>query len=157
MSIDVEELEEVYLMSIRPQYANAIFRGRKKYELRKLSGQPGITEDSVIVVYSSGNVKAIIGEFRAGRIITGTPEYVWTAVGQSRYGIGRDAWAYIRGGKRAMAIEVLEPKLYPRPVSLDEIRRIIPGWMPPFSYKRLEPGDKLYELVIRRLRRTLRG
>ena len=150
----VEE-DNIYLMSIKPQYANAIFARRKKYELRKLSGVKPVEEGSIIVVYSSGNIKSIVGEFRAGEIIIDLPERIWATVTSPGSGIKGDAWTYIRGARRAMAIKVEEPKLYPRPVSLDEIRRIIPGWMPPFSYRRIQPGDRLYELVIKRLRRTL--
>lgn len=151
-----EYLEEaaMYLMSIRPQYANAIFSKRKKYELRKLSGVKPVEEGSVIIVYSSGKVKSIVGEFTAGEIIIDTPERIWAIVSRPGTGIGGDAWAYIRGAKRAMAIKVENPRLYPRPVSLEEIRRIIPGWMPPFSYKRLQPGERLYELIVRRVRRV---
>ncbi len=147
--------EEIFLMSIRPKYAEAIFRGRKRYELRKLSGLPPIPEGSVIVVYSSGKVKKIIGEFRVGRVIIDVPERLWPVVSRPGLGIGQDAYAYIRGSKRAMALEVRDPRLYPRPVSLEEIRRIIPGWMPPFSYKRLVPGDRVYELIVRPLRESL--
>jgi len=149
------DYEEIYLMSIRPQYASAILSGRKKFELRKLSGLHPIEEGAVIVIYSSGKVKSIVGEFRAGRVIVGTPELVWAHVSRPGMGIGGDAYAYIRGAKRAMAIEVREPRVYPRSVSLEEIRRLIPGWMPPFSYRRLEPGDRVYELIIRRLRESI--
>ncbi len=147
--------ESVYLMSIKPQYARAIFAGRKKYELRKLAGVPVVDEGSVIVVYSTKPEQRIIGEFRAGRVILGPPERVWALVSGPGSGLGRDAYAYIRGGKRAMAIEVVEPRLYPRPVTLEEMRRIIPGWQPPFSFRRIGVGDREYELVIRRLRATL--
>jgi len=147
----------IYLMSIRPQYARAIFAGRKKFELRKLAGARVVEEGAVIVVYSSGKVKSIVGEFRAGRIIVGTPERVWASVRRPGTGIGDDAWPYVRGAKRAMAIEVVDPVLYPSPVALEEIRRLIPGWMPPFSYRRINKGDRIYELVIRRLRASLYG
>ena len=149
------DLEPLYLMSIRPQYARAIFAGRKKYELRRLVGVPLIEEGSVVVVYSSGKVKAIIGEFRVGRVIVATPERVWAAVSRPGTGIGEDAWAYVRGAKKAMALEVVDPVLYPRPVTLEEIRRIIPGWMPPFSFRRLREGDPLLELLVRRLRASV--
>jgi predicted transcriptional regulator len=142
----------VYLMSIRPQYARAIFAGRKKYELRKLSGVRPIEEGAIIIVYSSGKVKSIVGEFKAGRVIIGTPEKIWAIVRAPGSGIGEDAWPYVRGAKRAMAIEVVSPRLYERPVTLEEIRRVIPGWMPPFSYKRLEEGERIYDLLIKRLR-----
>ncbi|MEB3816606.1 MAG: DNA-binding protein [Desulfurococcales archaeon] len=147
MSEGVEELS-IYLMSLKPRYARAIFAGVKKYELRRLTGLPPVEEGSRIVVYASGNVKALVGEFRAGRILQGAPEALWARVRRPGSGLGEDAWEYIRGAKRAMAIEVLEPRLYQRPVSLEEIRRIIPGWNPPFSYKRLEEGDPLLELVL---------
>ncbi|MCE4625972.1 MAG: DNA-binding protein [Desulfurococcales archaeon] len=150
-------MEPVYLMSIRPQYARAIFAGVKRYELRKLSGTKPIEEGAIIVVYSSGKVRSIVGEFRVGRVIVATPERVWATVRKPGTGIGDDAWAYLRGGKRAMALEVVNPLLYPRPVTLDEIRRIIPGWMPPFSYRRLLPGDRIYELIVRKLRASLYG
>ncbi|MEB3851221.1 MAG: DNA-binding protein [Desulfurococcales archaeon] len=143
--------EPVYLMSLKPRYARLIFAGVKKYELRRLSGVPPVEEGGRIVVYVSGNVQAIVGEFRAGSIIRGAPEYVWARVRRPGTGIGEDAWQYIRGARRAMAIEVVGPTLYPRPVTLEELRRIIPGWMPPFSYKRLSEGDPLLELVLRRI------
>ncbi|MEB3844060.1 MAG: DNA-binding protein [Desulfurococcales archaeon] len=147
----IEDYTAVYLMSIRPQYSRLIFAGVKKYELRKIAGAPPIEEGSLIIVYSSGKVKSIVGEFTAGRIIMGTPERVWEAVHKPGTGIREDAWPYLKGGRKAMAIEVRNPRLYKRPVTLEELRRIIPGWMPPFSYKRLEPGDKTLELVLRRL------
>ncbi|MEB3773562.1 MAG: DNA-binding protein [Desulfurococcales archaeon] len=146
-------MEELYLMSIKPRYARAIFAGRKRYELRKVSGSPLISEGSIIVVYASGQIKGVIGEFRVGRIIKATPEKVWEIVSVPGTGIGSDAWAYIRGAKQAIALEVLEPTPYPRPVTLEEIRRIIPGWMPPFSYRVLREGDPFYELIVKRLRK----
>lgn len=148
-------MDDIYLMSIRPKYARAIFAGRKKYELRKVSGAPVIGEGSTIVVYASGQIKGIIGEFRVGRVIRATPERVWEIVRQPGTGIGEDAWLYIRGAKQAMALEVVEPIPYQRAVTLEEIRRIIPGWMPPFSYKLLREGDPVYELIIRRIRTSI--
>ncbi len=153
-SVD-EYIDEVYLMSIRPKYASAIFAGKKKYELRKLSGMPPLTEGAIVVVYSSGNVKSIIGEFRVGEVIIDAPERIWAVVSAPGTGIRGDAWQYIRGARRAMALRVVEPRLYPRPITLEEIRRIIPGWMPPFSYKRIGPGDRLYELVLKRVWRSI--
>ncbi len=145
--------EPVYLISIRPVYAYQIFRGTKRYELRRwVAGE--IPEGSIMVVYASGNVRAIIGEFRVGHVVRGTAEHVWSVVMSDREsGIRGDAWHYIKGSDRAMALEVLEPRLYPRRVTLEEIRRIIPGWNPPLSYKLLREGEPLYELVIRKLRR----
>ncbi len=143
----------LYLISIRPHYAYQIFRGVKRFELRRNVG-PDIPEGSVMIVYASGNVRAIVGEFRVVRVIAGTAEQVWREVMKHPSpGVGSDAWPYIRGAEKALALEVGNPILYPRRVTLEELRRIIPGWMPPLSYKVLREGDPVYELVIRPLRR----
>jgi len=145
---------QLYLMSIKPRYAKDIFAGKKKYELRRLVGLPPVVEGSTIVVYVSGNVKSVVGEFTAGRVFQAAPERVWVIASKPGSGVSADAWDYIRGAKKAMAIEVREPKVYPRPVSLEEVRRIIPGWMPPLSYRQLEEGDPFLELILKPLRRA---
>ena len=144
--------EVLYLMSIRPKYAYQIFTGRKKFELRRWIGIP-VVEGAVIVVYVSGSVKALMGEFRAGRIITGTPQRVWNEIMKyESHGIERDAWPYIAGAKKAMAIEVLEPRLYQRPVKLDELRQIFPRFAPPLSFRVLHLEEPLYRFLVKPLR-----
>ncbi len=150
----MSEEDVLYLMSIRPKYAYQIFAGRKKFELRRWIGIP-IVEGAVIVVYVSGSVKALMGEFRAGRIIMGSPQRVWNEIMRyEEHGIERDAWPYIAGAKKAMAIEVLEPRLYPRPVKLDELRQIFPGFSPPLSFRILRVEEPLYRLLVKPLRES---
>lgn len=139
-------------MSIRPKFAMEIFRGEKRFELRRLRGRP-IRPGSLIVVYASGHVKAIIGEFMVGRVIVGNPHRVWReASGTPGAGLDEDDWPYIRGSRTAMALEVAATRIYHRPVTLGELRSIFPGWNPPMSFKPLPEGDPLLELVIRKLR-----
>ena len=142
---------EMYIMSIRPRYARAVLEGRKRYELRRLSGLKPPEEGSRVVVYASGDSQSIIGEFKVGKLVVGSPEKVWDLVGKELYGITPEARKYIEGATRAVAIEVREPKLYSVSVKLDKIRRVIPEWSPPYSYEKLEDGDPLYELIIRHL------
>ena len=63
------------LLSIKPEFANKIFDGTKKYEFRKiLFKRAGI---SSILVYVSSPVQRIIGEFTIDAIISGTLTAVW--------------------------------------------------------------------------------
>jgi len=143
-----------FLMSIRPQFAYQILRGEKKFELRRRISTP-VAPGSVVVIYASGSVKALVGEFLVGRVYSGTAEEVWRQVMMHPSpGVDRDDWPYIRGSKRAMALEVERVLVYPVQVSLRELRRIIPGWQPPISYKVLREGEPLYELVVKKLRRA---
>ncbi len=152
-AMESSKRDKMYLMSIRPKYAYRIFAGTKKYELRRWIGirlEPG----SLIVVYASGNVRALIGEFKAGKIIYGSPSKVWNYVSsQSNTGIYPEDKAYIMGSKTALAIEVLEPRLYKVSIKLDELRKIIPGFNPPLSFRELSREEPLYKLVIKKLRR----
>lgn len=141
----------IFLLTIKPKYAEAILSGHKKYELRRLRG-PRVTPGSLIILYVSGDTKSIIGEFTAGEVIEDTPDNVWRKVRKPGSGIGREAYRYIKGSRLAQAIEVLNPRLYKVPVTLEEIRNIIPGWNPPHSYIILRPEDPLYRLIIEPLR-----
>ena len=69
----------IYLMSIKPKFAFEIFSGKKKYELRRWIGVP-VSSGSIIVVYVSGSVRAIMGEFKVGRVIEGDAKYLWLSL-----------------------------------------------------------------------------
>jgi len=144
--------KEMYLMSIKPKFAYQIFTGKKKYELRRHIGI-NIEEHSTIILYVSGKVKAVMGEFLAGKVLIGSPVYVWekiTCLPDS--GLDEDDWPYIEGSRLAMAIEVLKPKVYRRPISLAELRNIIPNFMPPLSYREISSYEPLY-FIVKKLRK----
>ncbi len=143
---------KVYLMSIKPKFAYQIFTGKKKYELRRHIGVK-IEDYSTIILYVSGKVKALMGEFQAGKIIVGSPAYVWEKTAyQPGSGLDEDDWPYIEGSKLAMAIEILKTKVYRRPVSLAELKNIIPNFMPPLSYRELSECEPLY-FIVEKLRK----
>lgn len=138
-------------MSIKPKFAYQIFTGKKRFELRRYIGVD-IEEGSKVILYVSGNVRAIMGEFTVGQVIKGSSLYVWNRALKYRdAGLDEDDWPYIRGSKIALAIEVREPKMYRRPISLSEIRKIIPNFMPPLSYRVLHVNEPLH-MVIEKLR-----
>lgn len=144
-------VKEMYLMSIKPKFAYQIFTGKKKYELRRHIGID-IEEMSPIILYVSGKVKAIMGEFLAGRILVGSPAYVWEKIAHlPGSGLDEDDWPYIEGSRLAMAIEVLKPKVYKRPISLAELRNIVPNFMPPLSYRKISSCEPLY-FIVKKLR-----
>ncbi len=144
--------EKMYLMSIKPKYAYRIFSGVKKFELRRWIGL-AVESGSTVFVYASGKVRALIGEFRVGRVFYGTPSRVWGYVQSfSASGVYSEDRVYISGSKKALAIEVLEPRLYRYPIKLDELRLVLPDFNPPLSFREVDPNEPLYRLVIRRLR-----
>ncbi len=145
-------LEKMYLASIRPKYVYRIFTGVKKFELRKWIGiRP--PRGSVVVVYASGSVRAIVGEFRVGRVFFARPNDIWNVLmTMDKPGVGVEDYQYIRGARYAIAIEIINPILYVKPIPLNDIRSIIPGFMPPMSIRELDVNEPLYELIIRKAR-----
>ncbi len=142
----------IYIFSIKPVYAYRIFTGVKKYELRRYMGFE-VRRGDRIILYVSGRVKSLMGEFTAGKVITGTPEEVWKRLSKILdTGVGEGDFKYIKGSRQAMAIEVLNPIVYPTPVELETLRRILPDFNPPLSMRQLDEDDPLIKLVIRRIR-----
>lgn len=126
------------LMSIRPQYAEAILSGSKLYELRRR--RPSFGAGSRVIVYSSSPDQRLLGTFEAGIIHEANPEALWKLV-RGQAGIDRSAFAaYFAGCDTAYAIEVLSPqRLQPAPLR----------FRPPQSYLFLRGGRRGHQRVLR--------
>ncbi|MEM1627926.1 MAG: DNA-binding protein [Desulfurococcaceae archaeon] len=142
---------DVFIFTIKPFFAHRIFTGKKKFELRRYLGYDVKTGDRIIV-YVSGRIKAFIGEFIAGRVITGSAEYVIKTVSNiPNAGVSNNDFKYIAGATRAMAIEIVEPMLYDQLIELKQVRRIFPDFMPPPSMKLIDRNDPILLLLFDRM------
>ena len=122
-------------MSIKPKYAKLILEGKKKYELRKKV--PYMPPKTRIILYASGRTKAIVGEFRAGKVIYLPKKELWNLV-KSNGGISEeDFFVYFQGYRYGYAIEVLDPREYKRKVTLNELRQYLGDFRPPINFMRI--------------------
>lgn len=126
------------LMSIRPEYAEAILSGVKTFELRRR--RPSFASGSRVVVYSSFPDQRLLGTFKAGAVHEASPEKLWRLVSE-KAGITRRAFdEYFEGCEVAYAIEVRAPRrLDPKPLR----------FRPPQSYLYLRPGRQGHQTVLR--------
>lgn len=69
------------LMSIKPQYAEAIAKGEKKIEFRK---KPIMKSVKWVYVYATAPIKRIIGYFDVENVVCDTPSSLWNRF--SKYG-----------------------------------------------------------------------
>jgi len=103
------------LLSIKPEYANKIFSGEKKFEFRKRAFRK--IEVHTVVVYSTMPVGRIIGEFTIKTIHQDSPESIWSKTKRFS-GIDEVFFnEYYNGRKLAVAIEVDNPVLYKEPIN----------------------------------------
>jgi predicted transcriptional regulator len=128
------------LMSIRPTYAQRIFDGTKRFELRRSPIK--LAAGDRVIVYESAPTKAVVGWFWVEDVLRDGPPVLWQRHRQE-FGIARaDYFAYFEGKETAHAIRVGTVERVD-PVPLDTLRERLSDFRPPQSYMRwnrsLEP------------------
>lgn len=98
------------LLSIKPEFAEKIFNGTKKFEFRKSIFKK--TDVQTVVVYASSPVQQVVGEFTIDTILNDDVDAIWKQT--ARYaGITRDFYlSYFANKKKAYAIKILNTKRY---------------------------------------------
>ena len=92
------------LLSIKPEFANKIFDGTKKYEFRKSIFKRD--EIKTVVVYASSPVQLVIGEFEIENILHKEVDLLWQLT-QRFAGIDKDFYDdYFANREMAFAIQV---------------------------------------------------
>jgi predicted transcriptional regulator len=101
------------VLSIKPEFANKIFDGTKKYEFRRaIFKNPAVRK---VVVYSSSPVQKIIGEFDIDQIIKYDLRTLWNKT-KKHSGISEDFFfEYFINREQGFAIKIKNTKLYPYP------------------------------------------
>jgi len=104
------------LLSIKPEFAERIFQGIKRYEFRKALFKN--RNVSRVVVYASAPISKVIGEFEIAEIIELEKELLWKQT-QKHSGIPKNYFdEYFYGRKIGYAIKISKSRLYKSPLDL---------------------------------------
>lgn len=123
------------LMSIKPQYSEMIFSGRKTVELRRVC--PRLEAGDLVLVYASGPRMALVGGFEVAEVVSGDPESIFRKHGKSA-GVSREAYeAYFAGSKIAHGIMIARAWSLREEAELKTLRKRVRGFHPPQSYRYL--------------------
>jgi predicted transcriptional regulator len=102
-------------LSIRPPYAEAIFRGEKRFEFRRAIFRKAV---DVVVVYITSPTCLVVGEFDVADVISDSVEGLWNRTSRHA-GIDRDGFlAYFRGRDVGHAIAIGRVRKYRTPLKL---------------------------------------
>lgn len=106
------------LMSIKPEFAEKIFNGTKKYEFRRsLFKNPNV---KTIVVYASSPVQRVIGEFEIETILNFEPDILWEKT-KDFAGISEEYFFdYFENKLSGFAIKIKKTKRYEKALSLQK-------------------------------------
>lgn len=106
------------LLSIKPEFAEKIFNGTKKYEFRKSIFKN--TSVDKIVVYASAPVQKVIGEFDVEDILVENPSELWLKT-KDYSGITREFFdQYFKVKNKGYAIKISKTRRYKSPLNLKD-------------------------------------
>ena len=122
------------LISIRPNFAEAILTGEKTVEIRRRI--PALEIGTRLWIYATRPLGAIVGTAMVEKVIEGTPTELWEtcmdqiALGQCEYD------EYFAGTDRALGIVLSEITRW-HPIGIDQLRKVREGFHPPRVMLRL--------------------
>jgi len=112
------------LLSIKPEFAERIFEGSKKYEFRKALFKN--SDIKTIVVFASSPTQRVIGEFETDRIISDSPEKLWNETKEFA-GVEEDFfYEYFADREMGFAIKIKKTKKYKEALCLREHFNLTP-------------------------------
>ena len=115
------------LLSIKPEFAEEIFAGNKRYEYRKTIFRKKVKQ---VIVYATSPVSKVIGEFEIDEILHDEIESLWENT-KGFSGITKDFFfSYFRTRDSGYAIKIKSYRLYDDPLDLGTVY----GSNPPQSF-----------------------
>ena len=120
------------ILSIKPEFAEKIFNGSKKYEFRRsIFKDPTIKK---IIVYASAPISKIIGEFEIDKIIRSELNSLWSTT-KEYSGISEEYYLkYFEGKKEGYALKIKKTHKYEDQLSIKDDF----GLFPPQSFAYLK-------------------
>jgi predicted transcriptional regulator len=104
----VTPARQYLFLPIHPRFALAILEGSKKWELR--AKRPSVDRGDIVVVYATSPLRAVVGSFAVGEIVSGPPESVWRVV-RGEITSNRSSFMEEFGGKPVIyALQVSAPR-----------------------------------------------
>ncbi len=106
------------ILSIKPQFAEKIFDGTKKFEFRRTLFKNTAVRN--VIVYASAPISRIIGEFEIEEIMHNDLHFLWNDTKQYA-GISEEYYfEYFDGKESGYAIKIKDTKRYDSSYSIEE-------------------------------------
>ncbi|MBU9815478.1 ASCH domain-containing protein [Rahnella sp. C60] len=120
------------LLSIKPEFAEKILDGSKRFEFRK-----GIFKNeniTTVVIYATMPIGKLVGEFHVESILSGHPDLVWKET-KKFAGISKEFFdLYYEGRQKAFAIKIGSVEKFSEPLPITSLGKNV---TPPQSYRYL--------------------
>lgn len=112
------------LLSIKPEFANKIFSGEKRFEFRRTIFKNENVKH--VVVYASSPMQKVIGEFEIEEILNEDLHSLWKKT-KNFAGIEEDDfYQYFVDKEKGFAIKIKKVKKYKQPLCIKKDFKILP-------------------------------
>lgn len=124
------------MLSIRPRFVDSILAGVKQVELRRRL--PHVAANDYVVVYATVPTAAVVGYFTVNRVERLPLGPLWRKV-RDISGVTRAEFLeYFAGLTEGAGIFVGDVVPFSRPLPLEELRALWPGFHPPQGFRYLD-------------------
>lgn len=137
--------DEHILISLEPRYAESIFSGHKRVELRRrpMHVSPG----TKLWIYVKLPVGSIVGHARIEKVHVSSPNALWRRYGSVSGLSKREFFDYFEDVDQGVALVLEQSKRLRHALPLETLRQLDGGFQPPQFFSRLESGHPLREAV----------
>lgn len=136
------------LLSVKPRFADLIFNGRKKAELRRRFSMSTKNLDAFIYVTSPD--KVLRGGFRVARIWHGTPDAVWGDVRRIAQIKKNEYKAYYAESTVAYALAIADVWECDTPLCFQALKRQFRKFVAPQSWRYVRPEEYEFFMSMKR-------
>jgi len=140
------------VLSILPQHSERIFRGSKKYELRKVLPRSPFQRVYLYEVGTGG----IAGCFDVAGVVSGPVDKLWAVVGERATPQERFR-AYFAASRVGYAIEISNPVRFDVPLAVQDLRGTVPSFRPPMGFRVVRARDPLFDVLELKRAKELDG
>lgn len=126
------------IISIRPNFAEAILSGSKTVELRRRI--PSLEVGTRLWIYATRPIGAVVGSAIVDAIIRGKPEVVWETYAEHAAILREEFDRYFEGSREAICISLALVQRA-KPIEIEQLRLMRNGFHPPQVIARLSGGE----------------
>lgn len=122
------------VLAVRPQYAEKIFEGSKRVELRRIRPKQ-IKKGDLVLIYISSPIQSLAGAFKVDEIVEKTILELWELV-QDKAGITLEEFCtYYEGVDTGIGIFFDEVWSLPKPIKIRELQEQGIDFQPPQGFR----------------------
>ena len=111
------------LLSVKPKYAEKVFRGEKIVEIRRVFSEKWIGHR--VSLYASRPLSALVGEATVENVFAGRPQQIWLKYGPAIGCLKQEFDGYVGSAEKVFAIELRNVLPYVEAIPLNQVTYLL--------------------------------